>query len=109
MLNACVCRAPDPADSRLACSSSTCRSAGQLACVWMRLDASRLLLLCSCVAVCELACERPIPPPACKLTASALVSRPSWPSMCSAPIVASQLLLVDEVLRAGMNMRRGAA
>lgn len=25
---------------------------------------------------------------------------------CSAPIVASQLLLVDEVLRAGMNMRR---
>ena len=31
------------------------------------------------------------------------------PAPCSAPIVASQLLLVDEVLRAGMNMRRGAA
>lgn len=29
----------------------------------------------------------------------------AWPC-CSAPIVASQLLLVDEVLRAGMNMRR---
>lgn len=26
----------------------------------------------------------------------------------SAPIIASQLLLVDEVIRAGMNLRRGA-
>jgi len=25
----------------------------------------------------------------------------------SAPVVASQLLLVDEVIRAGMNMRKG--
>jgi len=29
---------------------------------------------------------------------------PSALLCCSAPIVASQLLLVDEVLRAGMNM-----
>ena len=26
----------------------------------------------------------------------------------SAPIIASQLLLVDEVIRAGMNMRKGS-
>lgn len=31
---------------------------------------------------------------------------PRGPCPCSAPVVASQLLLVDEVLRAGMNMRR---
>lgn len=50
-----------------------------------------------------LAVDRLLPHlPHCDFACLPLASR-------SAPIVASQLLLVDEVLRAGMNMRRGAA
>jgi len=41
---------------------------------------------------------------ACKLSSPASLHANLCPP-CSAPIVASQLLLVDEVLRAGMNMQ----
>ena len=43
---------------------------------------------------------------ACALELTAAVPAPPL-RRCSAPVIASQLLLVDEVLRAGMNMRRG--